>query len=536
MTKILDKLKTELYRNYSRLRLKDNPSPYFISYLYRKNNNISIWGKYGDIFENSNDTDGVIYTEVRIGDHNFDNTIYGGLYNNSTSEDSFNWITGPINDKSNGLKHALWRLTDLKYKEALVEYYQKKSQMIKEVLIYKSPLDYSFEKPAIDKNKTEKIKFPIREWKQIVKKYSRQFKHYKNIYNSYVSIIARNTDKYYVNTEGSEISQQNVIYGIKIDAHSLAEDGMFLERNWTDMYSDLEDFPDEETIKLKIEKIIDELRKLEKAEVLNPYSGPAILYPSAAGIFFHEAIGHRLEGERLLSPGEGLTYKGKVGANIIPEFISIYDDPTMKTFNGKGIVGHYLYDEEGIAAQKVELIKKGKLKNFLLSRAVVEGFNNSNGHGRSAHHEDPIARMATLIIKSEREYSEEKLKEMLLEETRKQGNEFGLLIKEAKSGETNTNRYNFQAFKGQPTMVYKVNPDTGKETLVRGTEFIGTPITSVQKVLATGKNYEVTNGMCGAESGMIPVSTISPSILIKEVEIQRNNNPNLHPPILPPPW
>ncbi len=536
MENILKKLKRELKRSYAKLKLEDNPSPYFISYLYRKINNINIWGKYGDLFENSNSTDCVAYVEVRIGDHSFDNTIHGGLYGNSTKEDSFSWVAAPEKYKHDALIHTLWRLTDLKYKEALIDYYQKKSHMIKEILVYKAPLDFSYEEPSVNRKKPDKIKFPLKEWKRIVEKYSKKFKYHKDIYNSYISIIARNTHKYYVNTEGSEISQSEIFYGIKIAAQSLAKDGMFLEKSWSDMYSDLSDFPDEEKIDSKIEEIIDDLKKLMVAEVLKPYSGPAILYPSAAGIFFHEAIGHRLEGERLLSPGEGQTFKGKSGCNILPEFISIYDDPTIKKFNGKSLIGHYMYDDEGIPAQKVDLIKDGVLKNFLLSRSVADNFTNSNGHGRAVFHEDPIARMANLIVKSSLEYDDHKLREMLIEETEKQGNEFGLIIKEARSGETNTNRYNFQAFKGQPTMVYKIDPISGKETLVRGTEFIGTPLTSVQKVMATGKIYEVTSGFCGAESGLIPVSTISPSILIKEVEMQRGNEPNLQPPILMSPW
>ena len=214
----------------------------------------------------------------------------------------------------------------------------------------------------------------------------------------------------------------------------------------------------------------------------------------------------------------------------------MYDDPLLKEFQGKSLMGHYLYDDEGIPAERVTLIENGILKNFLLSRAVVENFDKSNGHARAAYHEDPIARMANLIVKSSVEYDQEKLKKLLTEEIEKQKKEFGLIIKEAKSGETNTNRYNFQAFKGQPTMVYMFDPSSGEETLVRGTEFIGTPLTSVQKVIATGNDYERINGFCGAESGFIPVSTIVPTILISEVEMQRSHEVNLQPVILSPPW
>lgn len=533
---IIKILKKELDRNYLKLRIEDNPPPFFISYLYRKSSNYNIWGKYGDIFEDNTDNNTSIYVEIRIGEPKFDNTISGGLYNNSTGEDSYRWIAGPVDANSDGLKHTLWRLTDLKYKEALIEYYQKKSQMIKEVLIHKAPLDFSYEKPSLFKKKLSTFHIPKKEWKNLIKKYSKFFRKYKYIDNSYLSLMARNTTKYYVNTEGSEITSEEILYGLNLTAHALAKDGMFLERSWNEVFANLEEFPSDEHIIEKIDKIVLELEQLRNAELLKPYTGPAILYPSAAGIFFHEAIGHRLEGERLLSPGEGQTFKGKIGNNILPEFISIYDDPVIKEFNGKSLAGHYLYDDEGIPAEKVVLVENGRLKNFLLSRAIVGDFSNSNGHGRSAYHEDPIARMANFFIKSSLEYDKDKLKELLIEEIKKQGNDFGLIIKEARSGETNTNRYNFQAFKGQPTMVYKLEPDSGKEILVRGADFIGTPLTSVQKVIAAGNDYKAVNGFCGAESGFIPVSTIAPSILIKEVEMQRSNEINLTPPVLSPPW
>ncbi|MEQ8188943.1 MAG: TldD/PmbA family protein [Candidatus Eremiobacterota bacterium] len=536
MSNILKTLKAELYRSYRKLTLEDNPSPFFISYLYRNTFDTTIWGKYGDLFEaNSNNNSG-IYAEVRIGSNEFDNTISGGLYKNSTSDDSYSWIPSPVGNSSDGLKHTLWRLTDCKYKEALMEYYQKKSQMIKEVLIHKGKLDFSIEKPSVNKEKMPELKLPVKEWKNLVKKHSARLKKYKEVNNSFISINARDAHKYYVNTEGSEISSKETNIGIRIVVQGLAEDGMLVERDWNDIFINLEEFPCEDFIEKKIETIISELCELKKAEVLKPYVGPAILFPSASGIFFHEAIGHRLEGERLLSPGEGQTFKGKIGTRILPEFISIHDDPLMKEFNGQSLLGYYPYDDEGIPAQRVCLIEKGILKNFLLSRAVVEDFKHSNGHARATYHEDPIARMSNFIITSSLEYSYDKLKEMLIQEIKAQGKEFGLIIKEAKSGETNTNKYNFQAFKGQPTVVYRVDPSSGEETLVRGTEFIGTPLTSVQKILATGNDYKRVNAFCGAESGFISVSTISPAILIKEVEMQRSTETNLQPLILPPPW
>jgi predicted Zn-dependent protease len=256
-----------------------------------------------------------------------------------------------------------------------MEYYQKKIQMIKEVLVHKGKLDFSIEKPSVSKEKLPELKLPLKKWKDLVKKHSARLKKYKEVNNSFISINARDVHKYYVNTEGSEISSKETNIGIRIIGSGLAEDGMLVERDWNDIFINLEEFPDEDFIEKKIETIIYELCELKKAEVLKPYVGPAILFPSASGIFFHEAIGHRLEGERLLSPGEGQTFKGKIGTRILPEFISIHDDPLMKEFNGKSLLGYYPYDDEGIPAQRVCLIENGILKNFLLSRACVETLN-----------------------------------------------------------------------------------------------------------------------------------------------------------------
>ena len=275
--------------------------------------------------------------------------------------------------------------------------------------------------------------------------------------------------------------------------------------------------------------------QLRKAKLLAPYSGPAILCPESAGVFFHEVIGHRMEGERLISPEEGQTFKGKLGTQIFPKFISIIDDPTLSSWNGQSLMGTYLYDDEGVKARRVSLVKSGVLKNFLLSRTPIEQFTRSNGHGRNESFEDPIARMSNLIIHSSRGYSFAKLKEKLLTEVNRQKKPYGLIIQEVGSGETQTTKYGFQAFRGTPTMVYKVDSDSGRETLVRGIEFVGTPLASMNKILATGNDYTVCNKYCNAESGWIPVSTIAPSLLISEIELQKVQESRTKPPILPPP-
>jgi predicted Zn-dependent protease len=251
---------------------------------------------------------------------------------------------------------------------------------------------------------------------------------------------------------------------------------------------------------------------------------------------FHEAVGHRLEGERQIDDTDGQTFKGRVGEKIIPPFLSINDDPTVKDFNGTDLLGYYPFDDQGVPGKNVLLVEDGILRNFLLSRTPVDGFNKSNGHGRASYGRAPMARMSNLIIKSDKVYTREELKSLLLKEVKHQNKPFGLVIKRMMGGETNTSSYNFQAFKATPLVIYKVNPDTGKETPVRGVEIVGTPLVSINKIIATTKDYGVFNGFCGAESGYIPVSAVAPSVLVSEIELQRISDPKEKPPLLPPPF
>jgi predicted Zn-dependent protease len=296
------------------------------------------------------------------------------------------------------------------------------------------------------------------------------------------------------------------------------------------------ELPRGEDLARKVDAMVDELLALRKAPALDPYTGPAILAPEAAGVLFHEAVGHRLEGERQNDDKDGRTFKGQIGKTILPSFLSILDDATLASWGGMSLNGEYRYDDQGVPAQRTLLVEGGVLRSFLLSRAPVAGFAKSNGHGRSSPGRDPVARMANLVVQSQRTLTAAKLKEALLAEVRRQQKPFGLLIRDVTGGNTDTSGYAYQAFKGQPRLVYKVDAKTGEETLVRGVEIVGTPLTSINKIVATGAEMRVFNGYCGAESGFVPVSTVAPAILISEIELQRTRKDTGRPPVLPSPW
>ena len=278
-----------------------------------------------------------------------------------------------------------------------------------------------------------------------------------------------------------------------------------------------------------------DLIALRKAPVIEPYSGPAILSGQSAAVFFHEIFGHRIEGHRQKDEESSQTFTKKIDHPVLSEFISIVDDPTMKSLAGITLNGYYQYDDEGVKAQRVVVVKDGVLKNFLMSRSPIAGFTKSNGHGRKQAGNRAVARQGNFLVEASRTVREKELRRLLIEECEKADKPFGLMLAKVTGGFTYTGRGLPQAYKLAPVMVYRVYTDGRPDELVRGADLIGTPLVSLNKVIACGPQAEVFNGVCGAESGHIPVAVISPSILTAEVEIQKAKKSMDRPPLLPPP-
>ncbi|HNH47717.1 MAG TPA: metallopeptidase TldD-related protein, partial [Myxococcota bacterium] len=286
---------------------------------------------------------------------------------------------------------------------------------------------------------------------------------------------------------------------------------------------------------LMVHGVAQRVTALLSAPLVEPYDGPAILRGRAAGVFFHEIFGHRIEGHRQKDEDEGQTFTSRVGQSILPGFLSVYDDPTLARVGSVDLNGTYRYDDEGVPAQRVPLVEHGVLRNFLMGRAPVANFPTSNGHARRQPGFAPVPRQGNLLIQAETSVPYSKLREMLIEEIRKQKKPFGLIFDDISGGFTFTGRSTPNAFSVQPVTVWKVFADGRPDQLVRGVDLIGTPLTTFSRILAAGDDPEVFNGMCGAESGWVPVSAIAPSLLIQQVEVQRQDKMSDRPPLLPPP-
>lgn len=529
---VINAMSDELRRSQTKLKLEGYEAPYFISYQIKDNAYTSIQGKYGAIVDSDTNRIRRLYVDVRVGDYEFDNSVRGRSGGLVPFHDA---SSVPLDNDPDAIRAVLWQVTDHAYKEALKQYFNKKATIVQEVKdedvkSFTKEDRHKFYGPELD------LTFDRARWEDRVRELSSVYKDYRDIINGDVIVTAQKETVYFVNTEGTRYVRDEVLYSIDAQVSARAKDGKEISNYRNLYYVTTEDIPPLEDLKSMVKEMADETIKMRDAEVLQPLSVPALLEPEAAGVVFHEAVGHRLEGERQIDDNEGQTFRDKVGEKVIPSFLSIIDDPTLKSFEGTHLMGYYPFDDQGVPGQRVVLVEDGVLRNFLLSRTPVNGFPRSNGHGRASYGRAPIARMSNTIIESKSTRTEEELKELLIEEVKRQKKPFGLLIKRMEGGETNTSSYNFQAFRATPVVIYKVDPKTGQELPVRDIEIVGTPLISINNIIATGEDYAVFNGFCGAESGYVPISTIAPSILLSEMEFQRTSSKKQKLPLLPPPF
>ncbi len=513
------------------LRLPKNPRPFFMSYLLHHMVGLDVWGRYGAVFNTEPIRGCDLYVECRVGSYRLDQTVDGGLSHDQEDRESFNWLVGPQDLNPSAVRYAFWKLSQLKYQEALQDYYDKRKILVDQRL-KATAASLSREDRVLRNRELALRKFSTQRWESFVRDASSLFSKYKKLVDPYVRIRGISKVRIFVNSEGSRFISQESFYEVVINAWYLTSEGVYLSASRHFHARLASDLPKLSTVEATIDGMATDLSSLARAKPLEPYAGPALLGGLATGLLFHEALGHRLEGERMVSRSEGQTFARKVGQRILPEQVDLIDDPTLAEWEGQPLYGHYEIDDEGVPSQRVELVRKGVLRNFLMSRACVPGFKRSNGHGRHERFQDPMARMANLIVLAEDRHEWGNLKDMMLAEVRRRNLPHGIIVRRVSSGETRTDQYEFQAFKGVPTEVYAVDPTTGRENRVRDVTFIGTPLAALQRIRAFGQAYEVDNSYCYAESGSVPVSTIAPAMVVDELELQRSSTRLYRSPVL----
>jgi predicted Zn-dependent protease len=433
-------------------------------------------------------------------------------------------------------KQVAWLTTERAYKDAVERFVALKNQReVKTEDEDKSP-DFSQEKATrYIGEPVPALGLDVDGWKKRLASASAKFKGVAEIQESHVSLQARRQTRWYRSSEGSEVAFSNRSYRLMITAGTQAEDGMPLGRfksfeAWTP-----EGLPNDAALGAAIAEMVDGLKALRKAPPAEPFTGPAILEGRAAGVFFHEVIGHRLEAHRLRSEADGQTFGKKLDQPVMPTFLSLYDDPTILKIGDTELNGHYTFDDEGIAARRASLVDHGVLKEFLLSRTPARGLLHSNGHGRRQEGLPLVARQGNLVLEASETVPASSLRQRLIEEAKKQGRPYGLRFVDIQGGFTDTSRHGTQGFKVMPTVVYRVYVDGRPDELIRGVDIVGTPLAMLMRIQAAGDDYGIFNGVCGAESGWVPVSATSPSLLVGQIETALKDKGGEKPPILPAP-
>ena len=533
---VLNAARNEIDRDFAVLK-DQSVAAYYLSYEIADSKIDTVSSSFGTLVSSDSSHHRSAHVSVRVGDYALDNThpvrsIKGKIA--AAVAGSPSQVAVPFDDDPLPIRLVLWEETTKCYKGAVTQLAAARTDNGIQIEQEDRSDDFSHEKPEQAVEPIPSMPFDRKQWEERTRRYTEPFHRYGDLYDATATITADQEIRWFVSSDGAMIQTSTTYYRLMIQASSKAADGMVLPRYESYAALTPEGLPDDATVLKAVDKMIADLKALREAPVVDPYTGPAILSGRAAAVFFHEVFGHRVEGQRQKGEDEGQTFTKMIGQPVLPNFLSVKFDPTIKRYGGVDLVGSYTFDDEGVRARPVVAVKDGILKSFLMSRAPIEGFPNSNGHGRAQAGMSPEARQSNLIIVNSKPVTREQLKKLLIGQIKKQNKPFGLLFDDIQGGFTLTMRALPNAFEVLPIMVYRIYPD-GREELVRGVNLVGTPLAAFSEIIAADDEKAVFNGVCGAESGWVPVSASGPGILISQIEVQKNTKSQELPPILPAP-
>ena len=527
-TPIVKILSDELDRNFNALKQKGDPPPYFLSYEVTDDEADVLVASQGSLDLQNHGRHRYLDVTLRAGSAQFDNYHRAG--NDRIRFTSATPIA--LEDNAVSIRQAVWLATDRVYRSASNRLIRIKADEKLRAENGDNSADFSAEQPQVFFGATPKYKYDPADWTKRLRKLSADFQKYPGALNSSIGVEAQRLSTVLVSSEGTRLEHGRLFARLIITARGKAADGMDLSTMESFEADDPSKLPKDAQILAAVEKAGKNLSDLLRAPPSDPFVGPAILSGRAAGVFFHEIFGHRIEGHRQKDESEGQTFSKSVGKPVLPDFLSVVFDPTRVDFQGTALNGSYLYDDEGVKGRPVTVVDNGILKTFLMSRSPIDSFAQSNGHGRRAPGLEVVSRQSNLFVESSKKVSDAELRNMLIAEVKRQGKPYGLYFDQVTGGYTTTARRGLQAFTVIPLVVYRVYPDGRPDELIRGVDIVGTPLASFAKIVATSDRMEVFNGICGAESGDVPVSAIAPAILVSEIEIQRKERSQDRPPYL----
>lgn len=527
-----------LPRHFAALRKADPIKPYYIAYRINDTVSYSFSANKGGVVSDKGGGSRFLGVEVRVGDGRFDNTHPMRENLDFTTWEGYQNVRLPTEPEGLPAEKALKVATDFAYRAAKDQYIKIRANVDVRPSDSDTGLDFAPADPA--RHVAPPLPpLPPREALDTlyarIKAASRVFENRPHLFASQIDFNFRQVEKLMVSTEGTALHHGEVLGDLSIYVETKAEDGMILWLNRDFFFREIPlDLP-LDTLTRAAELLLSRLDTLRAAPVMETYVGPVILKNLAAAVFVHEVFGHRVEGHRQKAVDEGQTFLSKVGHAITSPRVSIFDDPTRAAYAGIPLNGSYRFDDEGIAARKTSLIEDGVFRDFLLSRSVISPKGRSNGHGRGLLGLQPVARMGNTILEAGGGVPFPALKDSLRALLKHTGRPYGLLLHDISGGFTYTGRDLPQSYRVEPLYVSQIFADGRPDRVVRGVDAVGTPLVSLRQVALAGNDPGIFNGYCGAESGWVPVSAVSPSLLLESMEFESRAKDQNRPPILPPP-
>jgi TldD protein len=507
---ILSVMRIELERSKANLKMENVSAPYYIEYRLADVDQYNAEAAFGALRESQKIHARSVRVVVRVGDYKQD-SYYGpgmGMVD-----------LAPLENDPIALRRQLWGATDTAYKMA-TEALALKKATLRQYAADQPFDDFAKVAPSQSIEPLAKLDFDPKPWNEVLEKSTALFRTDPKMELMSAVLRFRSVNQYFVNTEGTVTRHGSAIYLLTLAGQTQADDGMILERSPYYVSANIKEMPTADQVLSDAAKMVATLKSLREAPVVDEdYRGPVLFSSDASTDIFYSMIGGNILGIRP-KPGDSARTTGDFAASyktrVLPSFLTIVDDPTLKTFGGKTLIGSYDYDDEGVPAAKVPLVQDGMLVSYLMGREPIRDFPASNGHGRAVAGQPPSPAIGNLIVESKEPLSPDDLKKKLIDLCKQEDKPFGYYV-ETLAG------YN-------PRLLYRVYVD-GHQELVRGAVFDELDVRTLRHdLIAAGNDPLVSN----RESG-VPSTVIAPSFLLDELEVKRTDAKNAKLPEYPPP-
>ena len=496
---LLEALLTELDRSKAQLKMDHVQAPYYVEYRVNEVDDFGAEAAFGALRENQHVHVRVLRVVVRVGDYKQDSYFGRGQGESSIL---------PLDNDPIALRHQIWLATDEAYKAAGQALAEKQAAM-KQFSVDPNPVDDFAKAPQmIAVEPTVSLKVDEAAWKKALEDATGLYKQYPDVQSVTASARFSAINEYLVNSEGTVTRCGRTTYSVQLSSSAQAADGMRLSRSPAFMVARAEELPTRDALMGEAKKMLDTVVALRQAPIVEEeYRGPVLFAPDAADDIVASLIGQNVLGQKpqLGKPNRTTgAFATSYKTRVLPNFLSVVDDPTMKDFHGKSLVGSYEVDNEGVKAQAITAVENGTLANYLIGRQPIRDFPASNGHGRAAPGSFPGPSLGVLLVKSSEAQSAEELKKKVIQMVMDQGKPYGYRVETLGPGNA-------------PRLLYRVYAKDGHEELVRGAVFNELDIRAIRNdLIAVGNDPLVSNRAGGA-----PTTIISPSLLFGELEVKR---------------